>query len=110
MAQQTTKRKASSEADATGSDENESHPESLDSQESGRSSMSRPDSETDSSSEEEDLPQGDIVDVEFLFFYPKENDFHGLKSLLRTYLDGEEFCGCSELVQTIIQQVCYPMN
>lgn len=29
----------------------------------------------------------DIVDVDFEFFDPKADDFHGTKALLRTYLD-----------------------
>ena len=44
------------------------------------------------------------VDVDFEFFDPQEVDFHGLKALLQTYLDGGTF-SCSELVDTIIRQV-----
>ena len=44
------------------------------------------------------------VDVDFEFFDPQEVDFHGLKALLQTYLDGSTF-SCSELVDTIIKQV-----
>ncbi len=53
---------------------------------------------------EKDPEDDDIVNIDFEFFDPTDIDFHGLKSLLRTYLDGEEF-GCSELVETIIKQV-----
>lgn len=44
------------------------------------------------------------VDVDFEFFDPQEIDFHGLKALLQTYLDGSTF-NCSELVDTVIKQV-----
>ena len=47
---------------------------------------------------------GETVTVDFEFFDPQEIDFHGLKALLQTYLDGEAF-SCSELVEAIIQQV-----
>ena len=56
--------------------------------------------EADSDNEEE------TVDVDLEFFDPAERDFHGLKALLKTYLDGNEFTGCSELVEMIIKQVC----
>lgn len=56
------------------------------------------------SDKEKDPEDDDIVNIDFEFFDPTDIDFHGLKSLLRTYLDGEEF-GCSELVETIIKQV-----
>lgn len=56
------------------------------------------------SDREKDPEDDDIVNIDFEFFDPAEIDFHGLKSLLRTYLDGEDF-SCSELVHTIIKQV-----
>lgn len=56
------------------------------------------------SEKEKDPEDDDIVNIDFEFFDPAEIDFHGLKSLLRTFLDGEDF-GCSELVDTIIKQV-----
>ena len=49
---------------------------------------------------------GETVQVDFEFFDPQELDFHGLKALLQTYLDGEAF-SCSELVDAIIQQVSF---
>ena len=61
------------------------------------------------SDKEKDPEDDDIVNIDFDFFDPAEIDFHGLKSLLRTYLDGEEF-GCSELVETIIKQVRYDVQ
>ncbi len=50
----------------------------------------------------------ETVQVDFEFFDPQEGDFHGLKALLQTYLDGDAF-SCSELVEAIILQVslCY---
>ena len=48
--------------------------------------------------------EDETVQVDFEFFDPQEGDFHGLKALLHTYLDGEAF-SCSELVEAIIQQV-----
>ncbi len=56
------------------------------------------------SEKEKDPEDDDIVNIDFEFFDPAEIDFHGLKSLLRTFLDGEDF-SCSELVDTIIKQV-----
>ncbi|MCO5575211.1 hypothetical protein L7F22_029009 [Adiantum nelumboides] len=38
-------------------------------------------------SDAEDDDSQEIVDVDFEFFDPKEEDFHGVKALLRTYLD-----------------------
>ncbi|BDA42499.1 Protein bcp1 [Coccomyxa sp. Obi] len=55
------------------------------------------------SDKEKDPEDDDIVNIDFEFFDPAEIDFHGLKSLLRTFLDGEDF-SCSELVDTIIKQ------
>jgi protein BCP1 len=56
-------------------------------------------------SEEDDEGDGDTVEVDLEFYDPSEKDFHGLKALLRTYLDDTDFRGCSELVDLIIQQV-----
>lgn len=56
---------------------------------------------------EEDSPDEDPfdkIDVNFEFFDPKEQDFHGLKALLHTYLDGQQYDN-SQLVDTIIAQV-----
>jgi hypothetical protein len=57
--------------------------------------------------EDEDSPDEDPfdqIDVNFQFFDPKESDFHGLKALLHTYLDGQQY-DSSPLVDTIIAQV-----
>lgn len=43
------------------------------------------------------------INVEFEFFDPKEKDFHGLKTLLHSYLDGQQY-DCSGLVEAIIKQ------
>jgi hypothetical protein len=62
-------------------------------------------SEEDSSEEEEDEdPEDNTVNVTMAFRDPTEADFHGLKALLQTYLDGAPY-SCSELVDTIIKQV-----
>ena len=57
--------------------------------------------DSSSGSESEDNEE---VDVNFEFFDPQEVDFHGLKALLQTYLDGSPY-NCSELVDTVIKQV-----
>lgn len=67
---------------------------------------------TESGDDSSDSGSGDNqeVDVNFEFFDPKEIDFHGLKALLQTYLDGSPY-NCSELVDTVIKQVfCSPQN
>ena len=47
----------------------------------------------------------DLVNVDLEFFDPSEIDYHGLKMLLRSLLDGEDFQGCSDLVEAILRQV-----
>jgi hypothetical protein len=74
------------------------------------SSSSEDDSapEVSGEQEDEDSPDEDPfdhIDVNFQFFDPKESDFHGLKALLHTYLDGQQY-DSSPLVETIIAQVC----
>lgn len=59
----------------------------------------------DSSSDSGSDDKGE-VDVDFEFFDPQEIDFHGLKALLQTYLDGSSY-SCSELVDTVIKQVYF---
>ena len=65
-----------------------------------------PHSEADDSSSDSGSDGTDQVDVDFEFFDPQEVDFHGLKALLQTYLDGSPY-NCSELVDTVIKQVRY---
>lgn len=60
---------------------------------------------------EEDSPDEDPfdqIDVNFEFFDPKEQDFHGLKAMLHTFLDGQQYDN-SQLVDTIIAQVGHLM-
>lgn len=62
---------------------------------------------SDEEDEDEDDEEGEAFDniqVDFQFFDPQEKDFHGLKALMHTYLDGLDY-DCSNLVETIIQQV-----
>ena len=61
-------------------------------------------SELDDSSSDSGSDGKGEVDVDFEFFDPQEVDFHGLKALLQTYLDGGTY-SCSELVDTVIKQV-----
>lgn len=46
----------------------------------------------------------DQIDVNFQFFDPKESDFHGLRALLHTYVQGSAF-DAGGLADTIIAQV-----
>ena len=63
--------------------------------------------ETEQTEDEEDLDGSDDdeeeIMVDFEFQDPKETDFHGLKALLKNYLDGAEFSS-SELCDFIIKQ------
>lgn len=60
--------------------------------------------EQSSSGDDEDGENYKEINVNFEFVYPKEQDFHGLKALLQTYLDGNQY-KCSELVDLILEQV-----
>jgi len=44
-----------------------------------------------------------VVQADFAFFDPKPNDFHGVKTLLQTYLDVEEW-DLSGFVDLILEQ------
>lgn len=55
------------------------------------SSSSDPDLISSESSDDEDGEAFDSIDVDFEFFDPEEGDFHGIKTLLTNYLDGEKF-------------------
>lgn len=44
-----------------------------------------------------------VVQADFAFFDPKSNDFHGVKTLLQTYLDVEEW-DLSGFVDLILEQ------
>ena len=72
---------------------------------------------TGDSSEEDDALQSDegqdredgdedVINVDLEFFDPSEIDYHGLKMLLRSLLDADDFPGCTDLVEAIIRQVC----
>ena len=68
------------------------------------SGVSERGAEEASASDGTEESQFDTVEADFEFFDPAESDFHGLKALLQSYLDGEAY-SCSELVDLIIQQV-----
>jgi protein BCP1 len=74
---------------------------------SGSSGDSYPDVSEDGGGEgDDDSGSGEDykeIVVDFEFFGPQERDFHGLKALLHTYLDGGEY-DCSQLVETVIAQ------
>ena len=78
--------------------------ESAQSSDSASEDVSSGSDATSASSSDSGSDQQQDVNVDFEFFDPQEVDFHGLKALLQTYLDGETF-SCSELVDTIIKQV-----
>jgi len=68
--------------------------------------MSSGASSSGESSDSDASPSGSkasAVQVDFEFHDPREADFLGLKALLHTYLDGQEF-SCSELVDAVIHQ------
>ncbi|KAF3432158.1 hypothetical protein FNV43_RR26897 [Rhamnella rubrinervis] len=57
--------------------------------------------EESESSDEEEFDE--LVPAEFLFFDPKPEDFHGVKTLLQTYLDDKEW-DLSGFVDLILEQ------
>lgn len=59
------------------------------------------DSDEPSSDDDEDGEAFDKIDVDFEFFNAVEGDFHGLKTLLNNFLDGQQYA-CSELVDAVI--------
>ncbi|KAF6251994.1 p21-C-terminal region-binding protein-domain-containing protein [Scenedesmus sp. NREL 46B-D3] len=91
------------------SDHNDEEHEGTSSQGGSEDSSSEEDDsapEVSDDQEDEDSPDEDPFDqinVDFQFFDPKESDFHGLKALLHTYLDGQQY-DSSPLVDTIIAQ------
>lgn len=60
-------------------------------------------SSSEESSDDEAGEAFEQVDVDFGFYCPQEKDFHGLRTLLQNYLDGQEWA-CSELADAIIRQ------
>lgn len=85
------------------------HPGAGESESSGDdSSYTSESSQEEDPQHEEDNDKGEeteFVNVDLEFFDPSEIDYHGLKMLLRSLLDGDEFQGCSDLVEAIIRQV-----
>ncbi|KAL4430950.1 hypothetical protein ABPG75_006206 [Micractinium tetrahymenae] len=73
---------------------------------SGSDSDGFPSGAESSGSESSDDEAGeafDQVDVDFGFYCPQEKDFHGLRTLLAGYLDGQQWAA-SDLADAIIQQ------
>lgn len=95
------KRKAQALSDTCGDEVAEDTHEQTSETSSGSGSEG---SELDDSSSDSGSDGTGEVDVDFEFFDPQEVDFHGLKALLQTYLDGSTY-SCSELVDTVITQV-----
>ena len=62
-------------------------------------------SEAGEDEDDDDTKQEEIV-IDFEFFPPKEIDFHGLKALLFTYLDGRQY-DAAGLVTAILKQVLH---
>lgn len=93
------KRKAPELEELSSEEAEEDSADQTSSSDSGSASASFEDGSSDSGSNDKQE-----VDVDFEFFDPREIDFHGLKALLQTYLDGTAF-NCSELVDTVIKQV-----
>lgn len=92
-----------------GSQDPESSDAYSDADEDEDSSESAPEVSDDEDEEDDDSGGADgeafdEVNVNFQFFDPQEKDFHGLKALLHTYLDGQQY-DSSGLVDTIIKQV-----
>ena len=79
---------------------------------SSYTSESSEEDEAQHSDEGQDRGGGDenVVNVDLEFFDPSEIDFHGLKMLLRSLLDGDDFPGCTDLVEAIIRQVLHTVQ
>lgn len=59
------------------------------------------DEKGDDGSSSEEGEEFDCIDVGFDFFDPSENDFHGIRTLMANFLDGEEY-ECSSFVDGIM--------
>lgn len=86
--------------------------ESTDNEEEDVTSTSS-DESPDSAGEDQELGatgNDEVVQTNFNFEVPKEQYFHGLRSLLQNYMDGHEF-DVSGLVDLILKQVrfCHEM-
>ncbi|GIL56481.1 hypothetical protein Vafri_11840, partial [Volvox africanus] len=97
------------EPDGEGNDEGDSDEGEDSSEGESDDSDSDDDSGPEASSSEvesEDDEEGEAykeINVQFEFFDPQERDFLGLRALLNTYLDGQQY-DCSGLVDAIIKQ------
>jgi hypothetical protein len=78
--------KSSSSSEAVNGNEGASGSEELDSE---ISTDSEDELNTSSDSDHSSQPSQEVVNVDFEYFDPKPDDFHGVKALLRTYLDDE---------------------
>ncbi|GBF97124.1 hypothetical protein Rsub_10135 [Raphidocelis subcapitata] len=87
----------------SGSDGSSGSDDGEDSSDDGSSAPEVSDDDEAQSEDDEDGAAFDEVNVDFQFFDPKEIDFHGLKALLHTYLDGGVYDG-SGLAEAIIAQ------
>lgn len=87
---------AGSEPEQSGSSGSESESDSEDFPSGAESS-------DEESSDDEAGEAFEQIDVDFGFYCPQEKDFHGLRTLLQNYLDGQQW-SCSELADAIIQQ------
>lgn len=74
------------EEEAVNGNEGASGSEELD---SDISTDSEDELNTSSDSDHSSQPSQEVVNVDFEYFDPKPDDFHGVKALLRTYLDDE---------------------
>jgi hypothetical protein len=91
------------------SQEEEDQPNGNSSSSPSEDSESGSEPSSDSDSDESSGPSEDMVNVDFEFFDPRVSDFHGVKTLLRTFLDDEvwDISGFVELVlaQTTVGSV-----
>eukprot|EP00884_Botryococcus_braunii_P006082 jgi/Botrbrau1/15475/Bobra.43_2s0095.2 len=90
------------ESDVTSSESYESTEDEADDDSSSSSSDDNPDSAGDEQELGTDA-NDEVVQTDFNFETPKEQQFHGLRSLLQNYLDGHEF-DVSGLVDMILKQ------
>lgn len=59
------------------------------------------DERSDDGSSSDEGEEFDCIDVDFDFFDPSENDYHGIRTLMANFLDGQEY-ECSRLVDGIM--------
>lgn len=96
---------ASSEEEAAPSGSAASEPSTSDDSVSDSEGFPSGGSDSDSESSDDEAGEAfDQVDVDFGFYCPQEKDFHGLRTLLAGYLDGQQWTA-SDLANAIIAQV-----